>query len=205
MKTDRQLLIDFNGGRDHKVFKEFYDRHEARLRERAFRFLKNREDTKDFLQDFWSRVFNEADQIRTNEKGAAAGFLVVMLTHDLYDYLRVKELNTEPLDDFLLDRLHQTNNLVHNAVEDELYRNEIIASKDLIVSELPEKDRLIYNLYTTHHLSVTEISRVCSLNEKTVRNRLAIIKNNIQGKLQVLYAGSYMLPLCILVHSDFLW
>jgi len=205
MKTDRQLLIDFNGGRDHRVFKEFYDRHEARLRERAFRFLKNREDTKDFLQDFWIRVFNEADQIRTNGKGAAAGFLVVMLTHDLYDYLRVKELNTEPLDDFLLDKLHQTNNLVHNAVEDELYRNEIIASKDLIVSELPEKDRLIYNLYTTHHLSVTEISRVCSLNEKTVRNRLAIIKNNIQGKLQVLYAGSYMLPLCILVHSDFLW
>ena len=56
MKTDRQLLIDFNGGRDHRVFKEFYDRHEARLRERAFRFLKNREDTKDFLQDFWREL-----------------------------------------------------------------------------------------------------------------------------------------------------
>lgn len=204
MKTDKQLLIDFNSDRDHKIFKEFYDRYEARLRERAFRFLKNREDTKDFLQEFWIRVFNGTGQIRANEKGNALGYLVVMLTHDLYDYFRVKELDTESLDDYLLDKLHKTDDLAHNAVEDELYRNEIIANKDRIVSELPEKDRLIYNLYTTHHLPVPEISRACSLSEKTVRNRLAVIKNNIQGKLQVLYAGSYMLPLYILLQSDFL-
>ena len=205
MKTDKQLLIDFNSNRDHKIFKEFYDRYEARLRERAFRFLKNREGTEDFLQEFWIKVFNETDRIRTNKQRVALGYLVVMLTHDLYDYVRVKELDTESLDDYLLDKLHKTDDFACNTVEDELYRNKIIANKDRIVSELPEKDQLIYNLYTTHHLPVPEISRVCSLSEKTIRNRLAVIKNNIQGKLQVLYAGSYMLPLCILIQSNFLW
>ena len=204
MKTDKQLLIDFNSDHNHKIFKEFYDRYEARLRERAFRFLKNREDTEDFLQEFWIRVFNETDRIRTNKKEAAIGYLVVMLTHDLYDYVRVKELDTESLDGYLLDKIHQMDDFACNTVEDEVYQNEIIANKDRIVSELPEKDRMIYNLYTTDHLSVKEISGICSLSEKTVRNRLAIIKNNIQGELQVLYAGSYVLPLMLLTHSGFL-
>jgi RNA polymerase sigma-70 factor (ECF subfamily) len=205
MKTDKQLLNEFNCDHNHKTFKEFYDRHEAQLRERAFRFLKNREDTEDFLQEFWLRLLNETERIRTNEQEAALGYLIVMLTHDLYDFLRVKELNTEPLDDYLLDKLHQTRDFACNPVEDELYRNEIIANKDRIVADLSEKDQLIYNLYTTKHLTIKEISQLCSISEKTVRNRLAIIKNNIKGQLQVLYAGSYILPLISLIQSGFLW
>lgn len=204
MKTDKQLLDAFICSHDQTVFRDFYDRHEVLLRSKTFRFLKNREDTEDFLQEFWIRLLNETGKIKTNEDGSAAGFLIVMLTHDLYDYLRIKGLTTESLDDYLLDKLHQMENFAYNTVEDELYRNEIIANKEQIVNQLPEKDRLIFNLYTIHNKSIQEISEACSLNEKTIRNKLAMIKVNIKGQLQVLYSGSYVLPLYVLIQLNLL-
>jgi RNA polymerase sigma factor (sigma-70 family) len=202
MKTDKQLLNDFSCNRDHIIFREFYNRYDTLFRTRAFRFLKNREDTEDFLQEFWIRLLNGTEKIRTNEQGSAEGYLIVMLTHDLYDYLRIKGLATESLDDYLLDKLHKMEDFAYNQVEDELYLNEVIAHKDRIVNDLPENDRLIYNLYARHNLSVQEISRACSLSEKTVRNKLSIIKNSIKGQLQLLSSGSYVLPLCVLIHSN---
>ena len=202
MKTDKQLLERFCCEQDPELFREFYYRYEALLRERAFRFLKNREDTEDFLQEFWLRLLTQTKQIRTNEKEAATGYLIVMVNHDLYDYLRIKELNTENLDDYLLNKLDKIDGFAYDLVEDEVYRNEIIANQEQIVNKLPKKDRLIYQLHTSNHLSVQEISRICSLSEKTVRNRLAAIKNNIKGQLQVIYAGSCVLPLFILAQSN---
>jgi len=202
MKTDKQLLDAFSSGRDPAVFRDFYDRHEVRLRSKTFRLLKNREDTEDFLQEFWIRLLNGTEKIKTNEHGSAVGYLVVMLTHDLYDYLRIKGLATESLDDYVLDKLHKIERFAYNTVEDELYRNEIIANKDQIVNRLPEKERLIFNLYTIHNLSIPEISEACFLNEKTIRNKLALIKDTIKGQLQVLYAESYVLPLYVLIQLN---
>ncbi|MGV8094864.1 MAG: RNA polymerase sigma factor [Mangrovibacterium sp.] len=205
MKTDKQLLDDFIGDRNSKIFKEFYERYDTLLRERAFRFLKNRENTEDFLQEFWIRLLKEIEQIRTNEQGTAVGYLIVVMTHDLYDYLRIRELDTTSLDDYILDKLHKTGEYTYNAVEDEFFRNEVIATKDMIVRTLTEKDQLIYTLYTSRHLTVREIARVCSLSEGTIRNRLTMIKNNIKEQLQVLYTGSYILPFYILIQSNLLW
>jgi RNA polymerase sigma factor (sigma-70 family) len=202
MKTDKQLLNDFSSSRDPAVFKAFYDRHEVLLRSKTFHLLKNREDTEDFLQEFWIRLLNTTEKIKTNEDDSAVGYLVVMLTHDLYDYLRIKGLTTERLDDYLLDKLHKMERFAYNTVEDELYRNEIIANKDQIVNQLPEKERLIFNLYTIHNLSIQEIAEACSLNEKTIRNKLALIKDAIKGQLQVLYSESYVLPLFVLIQLN---
>lgn len=187
MKTDKELLESFLLDQDKKAFEVFYGKYFSYFYKRTFPYIKNEEDRKDFLQDFWLHVLSHAAQLKTDEKGAAIAYLNVAYTHDIYDFFKRKSWSTVSLDDEILRNLQNSDSLTYNDVDDYIYSMEIQEEKSLILKSMPEINQRIYNLFEKHKLSIQEIAQYFSLSEGTVRNKISTTNNYINKHLRSTY------------------
>lgn len=189
MITDQSLLDTFIQCEDRKTFERFFARYDLCFQKRALFYIKNEEDRKDFLQDLWLDILRHVQQVKTNEEGSAVAWMNIVFTHKIYDFFRKQHWDTVTLDNELLEKMQQCDELGYNNAEEQLFRAELTARKQEILNALPATDKKIYNLYEKHGISIRDIAQFTSLNERTVRNKISMISSLLQKKLRPLYAS----------------
>ena len=195
MKTDRELLDEYLHDRSDRVFEAFFGRHYDSLAKKVAAYIKNEDDRKDFLQNFWIAIFKDADRLKTDAQGSAARYLSIMCLHDLYDFFKAQDWDTVPLDDEVLARIQHNDDLLFNNVEYDIYYAEIQAQKQAIVDALPDKDRLIYTLHEKYHYDIPKIALYSCLSEGTIKNKLRSLNNYINNRLRPVYYAALVILL----------
>jgi RNA polymerase sigma factor (sigma-70 family) len=169
---DLKKLINDCQNNDRKAQQQLYELFSSKLFAVCLKYSRNYEEAQDNFQDGFVLIFKKIEQY--SFKGSFEGWLKrVMINNVLQQYRKETLLS-----------------LVHENIEDD---TEIeIEEEDLsmefltkIIQELPDRYRLVFNLYVIDGYSHQDIAEMASISVGTSKSNLAraraILKNKIEA------------------------
>jgi RNA polymerase sigma-70 factor (ECF subfamily) len=139
----------------------------------CLRYSSDRESAEDFLQDGFIRIFEKIKQYRF--EGSFEGWMRRLIVNMIVESFRKKRFQTELTNDFPDVESHE-----------ELTEPETPSLNDLLnlVRQLPERYRLVFNLYVLEELTHGEIASRLGISQGTSKSNLSRARKWLQNRLQ---------------------
>jgi RNA polymerase sigma factor (sigma-70 family) len=147
----------------------------------CFRYAKSREEAEDILQEGFVKVFENIGKFR--KEGSLEGWIRRIMYHTAIQKFREKKEVDNAIS------LDSTNlNLTQQSSEDILGNIQV---KELLklIQELPNRYRLVFNLYVFEGLKHREIAEQLGITEGTSKSNLSDARAILQKKIQNSLAG----------------
>ncbi len=158
---------------DRKAQEKIYREYSGKFFTLCLKYSANYEQAKDNLQDGFIKIFQNISQYRG--KGSFEGWMTrIMINTSLKKfqkqtvYLTVAE---EQLEDPEVE------------VDDHFFTVDLLIR---LVQELPERYRLVFNLYTMEGYSHKQISKALNITEGTSKSNLARARLKLKEKIESL-------------------
>lgn len=148
----------------------------------ALRYVKNKNDAEDVVQDAFIKAFKNLDQFVGEVTFGA--WLKRIVINQCLDFLKVKRLQTSDLDE----------GRTEESFDDDWHVNDRISVEQvkLAIQKLPDKYRLVLMMYLLEGLDHTEISDFLNITGTASRTRLMRGKNLLKEMLKnKIYADGY--------------
>ncbi|MCF6168075.1 RNA polymerase sigma factor [Lutibacter sp.] len=157
---------------DRKAQEEIYQLFAGKLFSICLKYSKNKQEAQDNFQDGFVTIFNKIGQFKF--KGSFEGWLKrIMVNTILLKYRQKNVLNivvTEEIPD----------EVIVDVDDDEISLDFLLN----LIQELPDRYRMVFNLYVLDGFSHKEISKMLHIAEGTSKSNLAraraILKNKIE-------------------------
>ncbi len=156
---------------DRKAQKEIYQLFAGKLFSICLKYSKNRQEAQDNFQDGFITIFNKIGQY--NFRGSFEGWLKrIMVNTVLLKYRKRTVLNivTEEIPD----------EVVVDIDDDEISLDFLLN----LIQELPDRYRLVFNLYVLDGFSHKEISEMLQIAEGTSKSNLARARAILKRKIE---------------------
>lgn len=141
----------------------------------ALRYSNSREEACEIVNDSFMKVFDKLNQY--TEESSFKGWFRRILINTSIDYYRK---NVKYYSDMDIEKANQK--ICDPSVVDELSKEEIL----LVLRELPETLRIIFNMYEIEGYSHKEIGDQLGMPPSTSRTYLARAKQKLRDKITVL-------------------
>jgi RNA polymerase sigma-70 factor (ECF subfamily) len=164
-------LIKQCANNDRKAQKEIYQLFAGKLFSICLKYSKNKQEAQDNFQDGFIVIFDKIGQF--NFKGSFEGWLKrVMVNTVLLKYRKKNVLNivTEDIPD----------EVIVDVDDDEISLDFLLN----LINELPDRYRLVFNLYALDGYSHKEISEMLLIAEGTSKSNLARARAILKQKIQ---------------------
>lgn len=165
-------LIKQCANNDRKAQKEIYQLFAGKLFSICLKYSKNKQEAQDNFQDGFIVIFDKIGQF--NFKGSFEGWLKrVMINTVLLKYRKKNVLNivTEDIPD----------EVVVDVDDDEISLDFLLN----LINELPDRYRLVFNLYALDGYSHKEISEMMQIAEGTSKSNLARARAILKQKIEI--------------------
>lgn len=163
---------------DIKAQFSLYKQYSAAMYNIAVRFLNNKMDAEDILQESFITVFEGLNELKNNE--AFGSWLKRIVINNCISFLRKNKMHFEDLEGQRL-----TDEGFDNVIEDEI-DPAIVHSA---IKELPEGARTIVVLYALENYKHREIAELLKISESTSKSQykraLNLLGENIKTKSYV--------------------
>ena len=156
---------------DKRAQKEIYQLFAGKLFSICLKYSKNRQEAQDNFQDGFVTIFSKIGQF--NFKGSFEGWLKrIMVNTVLLKYRNKSVLNivTEEIPD----------EVVVDVDDDEISLDFLLS----LIQELPERYRLVFNLYVLDGYSHKEVSQMLHIAEGTSKSNLARARAILKQKVE---------------------
>lgn len=163
--SDIELLSYLKAG-DHLAFNEIYDRHWEKLYQQAFRLLRDEATTLDVLQEIFTWLWANREQVRLK---SFAGYLAMAVRYKMANYIRHGKVKLDAFKKIADESLKELNTTV-----DSYEVKELQTIIEQFTAQLPTRCREIFHLSRSAWLTNPEIAERLQLSEKTVENQLTI-------------------------------
>jgi len=176
----------------HKInWNEVYRKQSGVLIAVAYRYIRERKQAEDLVQDAFIRAIEKAENF--SGKGAFDAWLRKIVVNECLMFLRKSKLQTEDLK----ENLHGFSDELHVADEEEFVeysddpdKRKVIercnfSREDLLemATHLPEHHRLTFNMYVIDGFSHKEISTQLNISEGTSKSHLNRARKKMQNLL----------------------
>ena len=139
----------------------------------SLKYSRNYQDAEDTLQDSFLIIFDKIKQY--NNKGSFEGWLKrIIINTALQKYRKKKHLQ-------LFKEVPDTEEVVEVDFEDTHLDIGFLLK---LVQELPDKYRLVFNLYVLDSYSHREISKMLNISEGTSKSNLSRARKKLKEKLE---------------------
>jgi RNA polymerase sigma-70 factor (ECF subfamily) len=139
----------------------------------SLKYSRNYQDAEDTLQDSFLIIFDKIKQY--NNKGSFEGWLKrIVINTALQKYRKKNHLQ-------LIKEVSDTEEVVEIDFED---TDVDIGFLLKLVQELPDKYRLVFNLYVLDSYSHKEISEMLNISEGTSKSNLSRARKKLKEKLE---------------------
>ncbi len=164
--------------------KELYNRYIKKMYAVCCRYLSDKDDIKDILQEGFIKVFENIEKYRG--EGPLEAWIRRIIVNTVLSHLRknktgipIKQINLEEEEEFVASSEEE---------EDSIF-NANFSKEDLMeaISNLSENYRVIFNLYCLENYSHKEIASMLSLSEEGSRTRLNRARKILQEYLKSLH------------------
>jgi RNA polymerase sigma-70 factor (family 1) len=173
--TDSELIALWKEGND-AVFREIYLRYDKLLYLYAYKKLRNREESKDVVQDSFTWLLNHRNEIQLTS--SLSGYLYKTVLHQILDIFKHKGIikkYAESGEHYIEVNSPEADYLIREKDITALIENEIAA--------MPPKMREIYTLKRKDFLSTKEIAGQLGLSSHTVSTQLKRALKHLKVKL----------------------
>jgi RNA polymerase sigma factor (sigma-70 family) len=149
----------------------------------TMRYINNRSDSEELVNDTFIKIFNHITQFQLLESAidpekTFRGWMAKIASRNCIDYLRKRRAINEEFDDIGEDKHPQ----IYSRALDQLYVEDILK----LLNTLPESQRIIFNMFEIEGFSHDEISKSLGIPENICRVYLGRAKQ----KLRKLYNES---------------
>ena len=168
--------------RDIKAQSEVYQLFAGKMFAISLKYSRNTQEAEDNLQDAFITIFEKIDQFKL--KGSFEGWMKrIVINTTLQSYRQKSVLN--------LVEYNLPDEVDVEVVEDEISLDFLLG----IVQELPERYRMVFNLYVLDGFSHKEISKLLGIAEGTSKSNLSrarlILKEKVELSQQKRNAGLF--------------
>lgn len=174
--SDTDLITLLREG-NHNAFIEIYNRYYYLLFASGYKKLRNREQTKDIVQELFADLWVKKETIFTTEN--LAGYLMVAARNkifNLFEHQKVESKYIESLKDFA-----NTGNIAHT---DYLVRkNQLNEYIEREIQALPKKMRRIFEMSRKENLSNRKIAENLNTSESNVSHHISNATKILRTKL----------------------
>ena len=158
--------------KDNKAQSEIYQLYAGKLFALCLKYSKNYQEAQDNLQNGFITIFDKIEQY--NFKGSFEGWLkriVINTTLQTYREKNVLNLITEEIPE---------------EVEIEIDEDQVSLELLLkLIQELPNRYRLVFNLYVLDEYSHREIANMLSISEGTSKSNLSRARGILRDKIEL--------------------
>ena len=158
--------------KDNKAQSEIYQLYAGKLFALCLKYSKNYQEAQDNLQNGFITIFDKIEQY--NFKGSFEGWLkriVINTTLQTYREKNVLNLITEEMPE---------------EVEIEIDEDQVSLELLLkLIQELPNRYRLVFNLYVLDEYSHREIANMLSISEGTSKSNLSRARGILRDKIEL--------------------
>lgn len=169
-------LIKRCADNDRKAQKEIYQLFAGKLFSICLKYSKNKQEAQDNFQDGFVTIFDKIEQFKY--KGSFEGWLKrVMLNTILLKYRKRTVLNivTEEIPD----------EVIVDIDDDEISLDFLLN----LIHELPDRYRLVFNLYVLDGYSHREVAEMLCIAEGTSKSNLARARAILKQKIELHQEG----------------
>ncbi|HKK87587.1 MAG TPA: RNA polymerase sigma factor [Saprospiraceae bacterium] len=162
--TEDQIIVGCQNN-ERAAQQQLVYQYSEMLMRTLWRYVKNKQDAEDLLQDVLVLIMRHIHQYRDIKRGSFKGWMNTIAVHEALKHLRRNnkfqiELNGE---DLLSDRLDEK-----PLILDHLEHQDIID----MVNRIPDKYRLVFLLKIVEGYDHAEISKELGIAESSSRSRL---------------------------------
>jgi len=165
-------LIKQCANNDRKAQKEIYQLFAGKLFSICLKYSKNKQEAQDNFQDGFVTIFDKIGQF--NFKGSFEGWIKrVMVNTILLKYRKKNVLSivTEEIPD----------EVVVDIDDDEISLDYLLN----LIQELPDRYRMVFNLYVLDGHSHKEIAKMLQIAEGTSKSNLARARGILKQKIEI--------------------
>ncbi len=172
-KRDSKLVREVLSG-NTSAFAELMSLYKKRIEALGMSFFKNPADTEDFAQDVFLKAYTKLDSFK------GESLFSTWLTRMAYN-TAINAVNRRPEYVSIADEsLLPDNGLTPEEKELRLLTMEAVRES---LKELPDKYKIVLDLYFFYDNSYTEISEITSLAENTVKSHIFRAKKLLREKI----------------------
>lgn len=165
-------LIKQCANNDRKAQKEIYQLFAGKLFSICLKYSKNKQEAQDNFQDGFIVIFDKIGQF--NFKGSFEGWLKrVMVNTVLLKYRKKNVLN------IVTDNI--PDEVIVDVDDDEISLDFLLN----LINELPDRYRMVFNLYALDDYSHKEISEMLLIAEGTSKSNLARARAILKQKIEI--------------------
>lgn len=172
-KNDYALVLRALNG-DQKAFAEIMDRYQDAIYYMMLKMVNNKEDAMDLTVETFAKAFEKIDSYKPDF--AFSTWLFRLASNNSIDYIRRKKVNIISLDQLFENEGSDKSFLIQSAglnpEEKSIQKQQDVLLKD-VVNKLPNRYRILINLYYFEELSVEEIALQLDLPKNTVKGQLS--------------------------------
>jgi RNA polymerase sigma-70 factor (ECF subfamily) len=175
--SDEQLIVLLKEGKQ-LAFAEIYNRYKSQLLLHAYRFLQDREEAHDVVQEMFAVVWAKRDVL--DIRGDLDSYLYVAIKNRILKYIAHQKV---------IDKYMQS---LDGYVEaSELANDELLIGKQLKriieeeIAQLPQKMREIFELSRMEGLSHRQIAQQLGISENTVKAQVQNASKILRPKIKL--------------------
>ena len=170
IKTHLNLIDEcLNGNRI--AHKQLYDMHKVKMFTLCMRYMSNKQDAEDMLQDGWIKVFKQLGSF-DSKKGTFYGWIRKIFVNTNLEFLRKKRLQFDDLTEYQFE-----NEIVlEPTIFDQMSMQEMVG----LLQRLPNGYRSVFNLYAIEGYTHKEIGKILGVSPNTSKTQLMKAKQMMQ-------------------------
>lgn len=156
MKSEEQLVHDIHGG-DRSAMRRLYDRYSGLAMATALRYVPERDDACDIVQDAFVKVFQSVAQFEYRGEGSLRSWLLRIVANEALGFLRRRS------------GLSFTDDIPDTSSDDEPPDIGSLTDDELsaLIASLPEGYRVVLNMYVFGEMSHKEIAAELGITPST--------------------------------------
>lgn len=163
--------------------KELFNKTASTMMGLCFRYAKNTEDAEDILQNGYIKVFKNINNFQ--EKGSFEGWIKKIMVNTAITFYTQKKnapffLEIEEIQEI---PVQEDYSIIKNMEYKELLK---------LVQSLPEKYRIVFNLFAIEGYSHPEIAELLNITENTSKSQLFRAREILKSKIQTWEEETYV-------------
>jgi len=163
---------------DRSAFTEIYDRYFWQLHAHAYKWMRNREETKDIIHELFLALWEKRETL--SFEPSLLSYLSAAVRNRIFNALshkRIESAYITSLDSFITEDSCPTDHLVREKQLTEIIENEIAG--------MPYKMKEVFELSRKENLSHKEIACQLNISELTVRKHVQHALKILRYKLGI--------------------
>ncbi|GGI25712.1 RNA polymerase sigma factor [Pedobacter mendelii] len=171
-----EILIRVKEG-DSKAFQIVYDNYSLRLYNFAYRFLKNREQSEEIVQETFITLWTTREHL--DERYKMGSYLITVAKR-----LALNTLRHQCISDTVFEKISKVAINFSNETENHVFYNDLSYYTELIVKKLPNKQQEAFRLSRFQGLSHEQIAKKMQVSENTIKNHISSALKTLRLRLK---------------------